>query len=88
MFCKGEYGVYACLGHRVLGMVSQDGEFWRSAVSVDGRVVDTAEWDGLSAALRNAKSAMSRACYLRRFEKDQPTMPDGEDSDEDDDDDD
>jgi hypothetical protein len=86
-FCL-ENGVYACIGKRVVGYVGLDGEIWRTKVLVDGRIVDQGEWDGLSTALRNTRTAMVRACWLRRFEKDAPVMPGGDEDEEDDDDDD
>lgn len=81
-----EYGVYACIAHRVSGFVGLVDEIWKSRVTVDSSLVDSGEWDGRDTAIRNAKGAMNRACWLRRFEKDPPMMPE-EDSDDDDEDD-
>ena len=82
---KGSSGEYARSGYKISGIVIQDGEVWQSEVRVDGRVIYLAEWDGRSDAIGNANGAMSRACWLRRFDKDPPLIPDDGDDEEEDD---
>lgn len=80
---------YVNYGYRIRGLVWQEDELWRNRVYIDGDVVDQGEWLDRETAIGNCGGAMSRACRIRRFEKDPPALAeDDEDEDEDDDDDD
>lgn len=76
---------YVSYGFAIRGRVWQDGEIWRHSVFVDGDgEVSKGEWPDRETAIQEGGSGMSRACFLRRFEKDSPVLP-GEDDTEDDD---
>lgn len=79
---------YVCYGNYIVGIVWQDGEFWRNQVIVKGELVDRGEWLDRETAIGNCSGAMSRACHFRRFEKDPPELPGDVDCDDEDDDDD
>ncbi len=82
-------GVYVCHGFGIRGAVFQDGEFWRHIVFVPGDgEISRGEWSSREDAINNANGGMSRACFLRRFDKDGPVLPDDNDDGDDDDNDD
>jgi hypothetical protein len=80
---------YVSYGFRIRATVYQDGEVWRHLVTIPGDgEISKGEWASREDAINNANGGMSRACFLRRFDKDGPVLPDGDDDDDDTDDDD
>lgn len=58
---KRETGKYVCKEGRFDAIVRLDGELWKSFVYLDGTELDRGEWDGRTAAFRNARGAIKRA---------------------------
>ncbi len=79
---------FVCYGYRIKACVYRDGDLWRNHIWVDGEgELDRGEWTCREAAIRNSNGGMSRLCWNRRFEKDCPIIPGGNDEDDDENDD-